>query len=128
EYQTQWDGWGNRAEAAVDRGGRATAEGRQDIEAFDPRGADRQGRNATGRLTLQGLREFCRAGPGDPPAGGEFSPRALADAGRRNHHGAAAGRHQRAFWAGTASLRARSISSGTSHDTAAVGAVALGRH
>src|SRR4030081_1283585 len=100
----------------------------QDGEAFDKRSTDRQGHGAPGRLTLQGPCAFHRAGPGDPSAGGGFPARALAAAERRHSDGAAAGRHQRTFWAGTAPLRAGPIPSGASHGAAAAGSVAGGRH
>jgi hypothetical protein len=48
EYQTQRHGQGDRAEAAAADGRRRAAfERQQDIEVFDPRGADRQSRSAT---------------------------------------------------------------------------------
>ena len=43
-------------------------------------------------LALQGLHEFCGAGPGDPLARREFPPRALAEAGRRHDDSTSAGR------------------------------------
>ena len=100
-----------RAEAATADWERAAAEGRQDFEAFDPRGADRHNRSPAAGLALQGLHEFCGAGPGDPLARREFPPRALAEAGRRHDDSTSAGRHQRAFRAGAAPLRAGPIPS-----------------
>ena len=99
--------------------GEPRRDGQQDVEAVDPRGADRQSRSPAARLALQRLHELRGAGSGDPPARREFPLRALADAGRRHDDGAAAGRHQRAFRAGTAPLRARPIPSGASDGAAA---------
>ena len=70
---------------------------RPDFEAFDPRGADRHNRSPAAGLALQGLHEFCGAGPGDPLARSEFPPRALAEAGRRHDDSTSAGRHRGHF-------------------------------
>src|SRR5713226_6347011 len=85
-------GWAGSAEPQAERhgaGDRATGklqqaeapEGQHAVEAYDRRGADRQGRCAAARLTLQRLQEFRGAGSGGPCACGEFPPRTLADSG-----------------------------------------------
>jgi hypothetical protein len=52
EHQTKRYGQGDGAEAVVEHWKRAAADGRQEIEAFDPRGADRQGHGPAEGLTL----------------------------------------------------------------------------
>ena len=66
--------------------------------------------------------ELRGAGSGAPRACGGFPPRALADAGRQDDHGAVAGRHSWPFRAGVAPLRAAAIPPGPG-DGAAAGAL-----
>ena len=55
--------------------------GQYEVEAFGPRGTDRQSRRTTARLPVQRLHELRGAGFGDPPACCGFPLRALADLG-----------------------------------------------
>ena len=105
-------------------GDRAPRTGQYEVEAFDPRGTDRQSRRTTARLPLQRLHELRGAGSGDPPACRGFPLRALADPGRQHDDGAAAGRHSWPFRAGIAPLRARPIPSGAGDGAATGDAVA----
>ena len=80
--------------------------------------------DGAGRLAVQGLRDFRGAGPGAARPGDPLSPGALADAGRADGGGAAAGGHRRPFRAGAAPLRADAVPSGPGDGAAAGGAAA----
>src|SRR6185295_18872238 len=83
--QAEWDGEGQRAEAAQPSQGPpwpgAAARSRR---GSDPRGY------GVARLALQGLRGFPRSGPGAAGPVYPLSPGALADTGWAADHGAAA--------------------------------------
>ena len=74
--------------------------------------------DAAARLAFQRLRELPGSGSDDPPARHRLSPGMLADPGRQDGDGSLAGGHRWSFRTGTAPLRARPISSGTSHGVA----------
>jgi hypothetical protein len=85
-------GWTRRLiRSAADGGRRAAPNGAAKLRSCR---SMRNGRSRSQRhrgISLKKIHEFCGAGLDDPSARREFPLRALADTGRRNHHGIAAG-------------------------------------
>src|SRR5262249_59495035 len=114
--------------SAAEGGGRAAKEGKQDIEADDSRGANRQAQGTAARLAVQRLYELCGAGFDDHPARREVPPRTVAECEWRDNDSAAAGGHLRPFFPRTPPFPSSSISSGASHGGAAAGTAGSIRH